>query len=257
MGGEGGGARLSVVSHCKKLRSVCCQAFKDELAVVLRRQEWLRAIKDSDSSKVKELLQQAMDPSDDAASQAGSASRDLSSLAKAGPCAGFSELKTCKDLEQMAIRFRACGSKEDLKDVTDSITPSKKLWGTLLSSCKASVSELRGAKSRSDEAEKKRRAKEEEVAASAKKAAAGKRKRDKAASASKSSDPAIFGLEAEHCDELESSSSWRPDWLLAGKKPFLVTSVAFAAETDKFDSFLKDFAKAFNESSLKASFLFV
>ena len=233
-----------------------CQAYVDEMAVVLRRQEWLVAVKDSDEKKLETLQQATAIPAsgEDSASVAGS--RDSGAVARAGPCAGYQNLKTLNDFSGKGIKFRACTSKDQLKKVQESMGPAKKLYQTLLASCKASVSELRSAKQRAAAAANKRkRIREEENLNKAKpKRGRGKATVNPAQAASGLAHHSIFELESSDCATIPSATTWQSDWLL--DKAFVISNIDQIVDEESarksVKTLLSDFAKAFNESSLKA-----
>ena len=92
-------------------------------------------------------------------------SRDGGALARAGPCAGFENLKSLNFLESQAPKFRACSSQVDIKQTMERITPSKKLIMMLASACKTAVNVLVGAKKKSLQNKEKQKEKDLKEAA--------------------------------------------------------------------------------------------
>ena len=232
------------------------QAFQNELNVVLRRQEWLIAVLESNEEKLQELLQG--DNANDGASTGDS--RDLSAAARAGPCAGYTGLKPLQVLCDHGQKYRSCQCPSDLKTVTEEIAPLKKLLAVLIGSCKTAVTELRGAKQRAinaDEAAKKKREKEEET--EQRKRAAGKKSGRPAAGPQPRAEHPVFRIEGRGQANFavdHSATRWDDGWqmidacILTG-----IETKSLCGDEDigkKVEQSLVDFGKAFNESSLKA-----
>ena len=78
--------------------------------------------------------------------EAMSESRDVSVLARAGPCAGNENLITLAMLSSKGTGFWTCTSQEQIKKHLESIMPGKELIQTLISACKASVNDLHAVK---------------------------------------------------------------------------------------------------------------
>ena len=150
------------------------QEFSQEMTLVQKRQEWLVAALSQDDSalngKISEQEAASRTPSDGATV---TDSRDGGALARAGPCAGFENLKSLNFLESQAPKFRACSSQADIKQTMESITPSKKLIMMLASACKTAVNELVGAKKKSLQNKEKQKEKDLKEAADKRKKNAG------------------------------------------------------------------------------------
>ena len=223
---------------------------------MMRRAEWLAAVKDSNSTKLSELLGQSAETADDGRSVGDS--RDVGAVARAGPCAGFKDLKSLSDLRAEESNFKNCACKEDVKALNERLSGCKKLYTTLVSSCKASLTELRSAKTRTEaaaEAEKRKRARQEE--ADAKKMAKKKRTGQQAAAKAAAAEHPVFQLSPNETSAIPTSHAWKVGFSFDSSKPFVVSGVQDMAsgkvEKEKIAQIFKDFAKAFNESSLKAS----
>ncbi|CAE7443624.1 unnamed protein product [Symbiodinium sp. KB8] len=235
------------------------KAFQDELAVVLRRQEWLQAVKDDDETKLQDLLAQALQDDDATGSVAGSGprcqSRDQASLARAGPCAGFEKLTVLRVFSDLASNFRTCSSTADLKAANEAAVAPRKLFNTLLASCKAAVAELRSSKQRAVSAAetlRKKRAKEAETEAKK----VGKKRRANSDGKGHVASHAVFQLDASDCVAMTMATAWDKEWLLETAEPFVITGADLEnidGDGGALEGFLKDFAKAFNESSLKVT----
>ena len=235
---------------------MCWQAFKDELAVLVRQQEWLIAVKDNNAARLTDLLASTTETADDAVSNA--ASRDAGAVARAGPCAGFQSLKILEDLSQQATCFRACASKEDAKGVNEKLSEEKKPYVALLGACKLALGELRSAKSRAAsaaEAAKKKKARLEEAEAkkSAKRKKLGQQQQNATAAVG---DHAIFHVAPPECCSIPANRLWTPDFTFDECKPFVLTGVQDTVDDEggktRLEKFLKEFSGAFTESSLKA-----
>ena len=223
------------------------EAFANELNVVLRRQEWLIAVKDSNEQALQDL--QRLDPALDSQSTGGS--RDGGALGRAGPCPGYEKLQTFAVFREHALKYGKCQSVDDLKSTTQQITPLKKLLVVLLGSCKTAVAELRAAKQRSVNAEiaAKKKKEKEEAAQQKKRASATKAGRPAKGMGGLAEHP-IFKLEGEARLAVPTSRQTWPDSAeLDTQMPFLVTQWDVVGQ--KLDKPLSDFGRAFNESSLK------
>ena len=226
--------------------------------MVLRRQEWLQAVKDDDETKLQDLLAQALQDDDATGSVAGSGprcqSRDQASLARAGPCAGFEKLTVLRVFSDLASNFRTCSSTADLKAANEAAVAPRKLFNTLLASCKAAVAELRSSKQRAVSAAetlRKKRAKEAETEAKK----VGKKRRANSDGKGHVASHAVFQLDASDCVAMTMATAWDKEWLLETAEPFVITGADLEnidGDGGALEGFLKDFAKAFNESSLKA-----
>ena len=69
-------------------------------------------------------------------------SKAVAALARAGPCAGFEELKTIGFLETLAPSFRSCQSQEQIKKRFEEIAPHQKQIPVLVSACKTALGDL-------------------------------------------------------------------------------------------------------------------
>ena len=140
-----------------------------------KRQEWLVAALSLDDSALATKIceQEAASRTHPGDGATVTDSRDGGALARAGPCAGFENLKSLNFLESQAPKFRACSSQADIKQTMESITPSKKLIMMLASACKTAVNELAGAKKKSVQNREKQKEKELKEAADKKKKSSG------------------------------------------------------------------------------------
>ena len=137
------------------------EAFKEEMQLVQKRIEWLGAVLDTDESQLTKKIQEQLEPaktSDGGSIRTGS--RDEAALARAGPCAGFENLKTLAYIQGLGSSFRACLSQQDIKSKAEEIAPHKKQVLVLASACKTAVNELSGAKKRAETTKEKQREKE-------------------------------------------------------------------------------------------------
>ena len=222
---------------------------------MLRRHEWLQAVLSSDGRKLESFIAQSQSTATLDDSQSQGSSRDLSALARVGPCSGYEALKIVEDVKAEAAKFRLCTSKDALKEVSEDLAAPKKLYQTLLTACKKALAELRGAKTRSEAAaaaNKKREAK-----AAAKKAAAGSKSGKALKAQPGTADHAIFQLCADvDVPQIPTSATWEASWRMETSEPFLISGVKTIGkdqqQNEAIDKLLKDFGKAFSDSALKA-----
>ena len=208
-----------------------------------------------EATKLEGLLAQSAAGLDDGATNSGS--RDAAAVSRAGPCAGYQDLKIIQEVKNMACDFRSCSSKDQLKQVAEDLTTPKKLLQTLMGSCRKALSELRGAKARADAAVEAAKKKQVKAEANAKKEAKGAKGGGRGSKVKAGAcDHAIFQLSPEDFAAIPASSSWESSCLLEKPKPFLISNVKALTATNETESVLakalKEFAKAFNESALKA-----
>ena len=214
------------------------------------------------ATKLEGLLAQSAAGLDDGATNSGS--RDAAAVSRGGPCAGYQDLKITQEVKNMACDFRSCSSKDQLKQVAEDLTTPKKLLQTLMGSCRKALSELRGAKARADAAVEAAKKKQVKAEANAKKEAKGAKGGGRGSKVKAGAcDHAIFQLSPEDFAAIPASSSWESSCLLEKPKPFLISNVKALISnvkalttTNETESVLakalKEFAKAFNESALKA-----
>lgn len=146
-----------------------------EIQILERRHEWLVAVlaTDKDTQLATLLANQSSQGQCDGATE----SRDMSAVARAGPCAGFEGLKTIAHLESLASMFRTCSSKDQIKSKNEEALPLRKLLQTLMSSCKGALNDLKKAKKkRDDEVEKQREKKLKEAEEAKKKSGSGRKR---------------------------------------------------------------------------------
>ena len=63
-------------------------------------------------------------------------SRDMTALARAGPCAGYERLVLLEALASRGVEFRACASPDDVKTKFEELVVLKKHLAVLMASCK-------------------------------------------------------------------------------------------------------------------------
>ena len=83
------------------------------MTLVIRRQEWLTAVLEGTDQTLVSLSSRLAAESEDNSSDGKS--RDMGSVARAGPCAGYEELEPFTVLEEHAPAFRLCASEADIK----------------------------------------------------------------------------------------------------------------------------------------------
>ena len=146
----------------------------------MRRLEWLGAVLSGDEQNIEALkkkLEQEIEGKDAKENSSASSSKDSPGVAKVGPCPGYEGLVPLSNLFNRADHFRSCVSAEQIKEVSNGVVAEKKLFATLMQSCKASVNDLayaREQKAVSEEKAKKAASEKEKAAAEAKKRAASK-----------------------------------------------------------------------------------
>ena len=220
--------------------------------MVIRRQEWLAAVLEATNAKLTELLTQAQAPMDDG--ETSGRSRDEAALARAGPCAGFTTLRSLRDLSAEASGFRGCGSKQDVKTLSEGLSSKKKIFATLLGSCKTALSELRSAKSRSEsaaEASKRKRVKQEEAEAKrlAKQKKTGERSQNARAGAS---DHAVFQLSASDCRAIPTTHAWQDGMTLQNAEPFIISGVKEISTSAMAETVAQLFIRTLGKPSTRA-----
>lgn len=119
--------------------------FAEEILLVQRRQEWIQAVSIQGDDALKQKISQLTGAGEahgagDAATQTDS--KDVGALARAGPCAGFEELKTIVFLESLAPSFRSCQSQDQIKKRFEEIAPHQKQIAVLVSACKTALGDL-------------------------------------------------------------------------------------------------------------------
>ena len=96
-------------------------------------------------------------------------SRDMTALARAGPCAGYERLVLLEALASRGVEFRACVSPDDVKTKFEELVVLKKHLAVLMASCKTAVSALVGARKKAATLKEKQKLKEIKEAAADKK----------------------------------------------------------------------------------------
>ena len=137
------------------------QEFSAELNTITKRLEWLNAVIAGTEESINSMIKKITDPDAncDGASSAAT-SRDEACAARAGPCPGFEELKPMSCLREHASKFTGCKTQEELKDVGQAMNSVKKLFTTLVTSCKTSMSDLTFAQDQKKQAREKQKEKE-------------------------------------------------------------------------------------------------
>ena len=230
------------------------EAYKGLLDLVIRRREWLTAVLEGKPEDLEDLGARLLQESEVASTDA--ASRDQGSVARAGPCVGYQDLKCFSILEEHGPQFRTVTSQAEVKALNAEVQPAKKLFGVLSTSCRAAVLELRAQRTRDQEtvdAKKKEHAKQAKDAADRKKGVeAGGR------------GPAAKKLRMQHIAldmdwpadvsesvQIPSATSW-PSWEeQAIQSPFLVTQCKLDGEEVK--NKITDFKKSFIDSAVRTT----
>ena len=157
-----------------EVRSGQCAAekkdFKQEIQILQRRVEWLQAVLDGDAALTKQFEDHSKSTKSGDADEAGTTSRDMSAVQRAGPCKDFESIKSLEHVRQ-TTDFQKCTCKDEITKVQTEGNEMKKHINTLLTAVKAAKNDLVGARKRKDLNKKK----EEEKADKAAKAAAKKK----------------------------------------------------------------------------------
>ena len=147
--------------------------FKQEIQILQRRVEWLQAVLDGESALAKLLEDHGKSTKSGDADEAGTTSRDMSAVHRAGPCKDFESIKSFEQVKH-AANFRGCTCKEEIANVQAEGNEMKKHINTLLTAVKAAKHDLVGARKRKELNKKKNAEKAEKAAkAAAKKKADG------------------------------------------------------------------------------------
>ena len=95
-----------------------------------RRMEWLSVVSSGTPEQLQKLLE-SCNPLASSAGKEGSSvanSRDMSALARAGPCCGFEKLQCVLELEKSVPKFASCTSAEDVRAIWEETSTLRKLF---------------------------------------------------------------------------------------------------------------------------------
>ena len=240
------------------MNSFSPQDFAVEMAVVLRRQEWLTAVLTGDEDAIANLHKKL----EQECSKGGSSlsSRDAAGAVQAGPCPGYENLQPFSILKEHAEKFKSCTNQGGIKDVTSEVADVKKLFNSLVSSCKVAVNDLTFARDQKRMAEEKAKKAAAEKAKDVKRAAADRAKAGASVKRAKTTSHPIFELDVTSGENsLPSDTAWSESWNL--EQPFLITGLKnffgkvgmSIEEGDQVKTLLDTFQQAFDESSLKVT----
>ncbi|CAK9041292.1 unnamed protein product [Durusdinium trenchii] len=222
--------------------------FKTEMHVVERRQDWLNAtlMKDGGQEKLTGLIQ-ALSVAESGADSA-TESRDMSAIARAGPCAGYEQLKPVAYLEGFASSFRSCTSKQQIKSKVEELAPVRKVLTSLTNSCKSALADLNRAKKKRDEDKEKEKNKKVKDAAEEKAKAKAKTQRRGSGVTKHLLINPDSGWASAH---IPSDTKWKFEWSYS--EPFVISSgfQSFWDSNQKVEESLKQFGALFSESSMR------
>lgn len=231
------------------------QDFEAELSVVAKRLEWLTAILGDDESTLTTMITKftSGDTGQDGASSVAS-SRDEACVARAGPCPGFEELKLVSTLRDHADKFMSCKSAAELKEVGQGMADLRKLFGTLMGSCKTAMSDLQYAQDQRKATREKQKDKEvtKEKERQERKRMAVKQG-GVALKRLNAGQHAVFSFEGDPNMAIVRSKSLSSS--LPFEEPFLIHGVAAESVLNELaiQKALVEFQVAFDESSLKVT----
>ena len=240
------------------MNSFSPQDFAVEMAVVLRRQEWLTAVLTGDEDAIANLHKKL----EQECSKGGSSlsSRDAAGAVKAGPCPGYENLQPFSILKDHTEKFKSCTNQGGIKDVTSEVADVKKLFNSLVSSCKVAVNDLTFARDQKRMAEEKAKKAAAEKAKDVKRAAADRAKAGTNFKRAKTTSHPIFELDVTSGENsLPSDTAWSESW--NSEQPFLITGIkncfgnvgVIIEEGDSVKTLVDTFQQAFDESSLKVT----
>ena len=124
---------------------------RSEMSLVRSRLVWLDSVDGADEKKLASMIQEVIKVgSVNAANSApeeshSSSSRDISILARAGPCPNFEKLGVFSMLEKHKVIVAAATNIQELTERSDAQNAQFKLLHTLIHSCKTAVVDLNGA----------------------------------------------------------------------------------------------------------------
>ena len=158
-------------------------AFCVEMSLVMKRQKWLHAIMDKDSSTLQKMIAEgSAESKDDTASESAAspakgsspASKDLSALVRAGPCPNYEQFVIFATLEKhKGTAAKSCSDAPGLSEWVNAMNEHKKLYGIFLNACKLSITDLYQAKKTQKEVADEKKRIETEAAKDKKRSADG------------------------------------------------------------------------------------
>ena len=244
-------------------------SYTEEMSILDRRLQWLRAVVDGESA-LEDMLKGQDTEEKKSMEESQTTSQDLSALSRVGPCKDFKELKAIDTLRNYGADFRTCNSNEAIKETNEQLAKTKKIVNTLLAAVKAAKGDLVGARKREEATQKReadKAAKAEKAAAKAAAAAAAKG----SGSANKGGDPSQSGVSRKKISTQsflldQNSILWQEDefkilsllkleqsqWpdVITGDQPFIVSGVCVPQDVSNA---LKEFGKVFGNSSLRVT----
>ena len=233
------------------------QAYHTELGIVMARLEWLAAVLDGPESAL-DTLNDKLNKDSQQMSDAAS-SRDGGSVGRAGPCAGFSDLKPISVLVEHAVKFRVCVSDQSVQDVKAEVKPLKNLLRVLNTSCQGSVTGIRGVRQKAIN-------KQETARLNLEKAKQGTGQKKRAAEATKGRQPKKLASSIHPAFTIEPPGGRDqfivpsvPYWSagMQTSTPFIISAVEMPKESVADSSLVTEalgsFKKVFAESAMRTT----
>ena len=109
-----------------------------ELEVAHRRKKLLGTV----LTWSEEALAAMIDGVTDEGKGDGEASQSLGSLARAGPCNGYENLRAIGELRNLQRQLRVATTTDEVKQRLDASAPLRRLYTTLTNSCKTAVGDV-------------------------------------------------------------------------------------------------------------------
>ena len=115
-----------------------------ELEVMQKRQRWLAVVLEGTDEELTKLIKEVDEPKDDKAgkSEVDAQSKSLGSIVRAGPCNDYGTLKIFGELEVYRPLIRRCGNEEELKAAVAKAAPLRKVFQSLMASCKEAMNDV-------------------------------------------------------------------------------------------------------------------
>jgi hypothetical protein len=116
--------------------------FTDELLTVQRRLRALTLVLTGSEEDMASYISSSEAGAGDTKSVSCSGSRDVSALARVGPCQGYENLKVFTDYSEHKTVFRQCTSKADIEEKKRAMDSMKALYTVLATACSTAVRDV-------------------------------------------------------------------------------------------------------------------
>ena len=235
-----------------------------EMGVVLQRQRWMQCIRSGTPEDMRALIaeidqgSQSMEGEVDAESCV-SGSKDLSSLARAGPCANYDKLVVLTTFESHKGTSKGCKDQEELTAWSNEMNNHKQIHNVFLSACRIAVTDMYAARTshKATQDEKKK------LEAEARSKEGCKRKASETGAAARKramvSGIELLNLESPPLEDHFAISTADSIEELTGldlRKPFLLKNQAWLLEIhrqEKVQKVVSEFVEEFNQSTMKVT----